>query len=205
MARGGRGGPRKGSGRKPTGRRRVAMLIRVSPEVRSRYEREARSTGRTLSAVAEGYLNYALKMAVPADKQTRGLCYLIERMAILARGLGFSSTADADAAIDGDVTEVADIVTHNFSWRTNRFDFESFKLAVTQLLDRWAPAGTITTSPYSGYETPEEVARTLVMLATIPEVALLPHAESEKKPPGSLYYGQEQAMRDLGLTHGENK
>ena len=202
MARGGR---RKGSDRKPTGRRRVAMLIRVDPEVRVRLEREAKSSRTTLSRTTEGYLDYALKAATPADRPTRGLCYLIERMTIYARGLGFSSTADADAAIDHDVTEVASIVTHNFSWRTNRFDFEAFKSAVMQLLDGVAPPGIVGVSPYPKYATPEEVARTLVTLVNIPEFALLSHAEGEKKPSGSLYYGQAQALRDLDLTHGENK
>jgi len=71
-----------------------------------------------------------------------------------------------------------------------------------QLLDGVAPSGIVGVSPYPKYSTPEEVARTLVALVNIPEDVLFSHAERERKPSGSLYYGQRQAMHDLA-SHTE--
>lgn len=167
------------------------MLVRVAPEVRARLEREAKQTGRSLSAVTEYYIAYASKAVTPADKPTRALCYFIERMTIYARGLRTSDTEDAEHGAYG------------FNWRADPFDFAVLKSALTQLLDRWAPKGEIGSSPYPGYATPEEAARTLVALVNVPADDLFSYAEGAKKLTGSVYYGQAQAWRDLKL--GEDK
>jgi hypothetical protein len=183
MAKGGR---RKGSGRKPTGK--VAMLVRVAPEVRASLAREAKLGRRSLSAVAEAHLADAIRAAGPADKQTRALCYLITAMVKFAAG--FDTTGD-----------------HRFSWRTNRFDFEAFKLALMQILDWLAPAGAVGKSHYPRDETPEQVGQRLYAVITdfLPlHEQLLDEARARGAPPGSLYYAFPQAARDLGLT-GENK
>src|SRR5262249_29885841 len=80
-----RGGKRKGAGRKATGK--VAMLIRVRPEVRRRLERSAKRARRTLSAEAERHLADVLRVAPPADEPTRALCFLINAAVKFARGI----------------------------------------------------------------------------------------------------------------------
>jgi hypothetical protein len=127
----------------------------------------------------------------PADKPTRALCYLIERMTIYARGLRVSDTGNAEQGVYG------------FNWRADPFDFAAFKAAVIQLLDRLAPEGAVGSSPYPGYSTPEDAARTLVAMINIPADTLHAHAEAVRKPSGSLYYGQARAWRDLQM--GEDK
>jgi hypothetical protein len=185
------GGRRKGSGRKPTGKAKIITMVRLAPDVRARLQREAEQTEQSVSAVIEHHIAYASKALTPADRPTRALCYLIERMTIYARGLRTSDTEDAEPGAYG------------FNWRTDPFDFAAFKAAVTQLLDRLAPDGEPGSSPYPGYATPEEAARTLVALVNVPADALLAHAEGAQKPTGSLYYGQERAWRDLKMGGGK--
>ena len=64
-----RGGARKGSGRKSTGK--VAMLVRVKPEVRARLERDAKRAKRSLSHEVELQLD-ALSAAPRPDAQHAG-------------------------------------------------------------------------------------------------------------------------------------
>jgi hypothetical protein len=200
-----RGGKRRGAGRKPTGKAKIITMVRLAPDIHARLKREADQTGQSLTAVIEYYVAYASKALTPADKPTRALCYLIERMAVYARGFGRSSTADASAAIDHNIGEVEFATHHQFNWRASRFDFEAFKIAVTQLLDRWAPKGESGSSPYPdpGYATPDNVARMLVALVNIDEGVLRDHGDVAQKPTGSLYYGQAQALHDLQM--GESK
>jgi hypothetical protein len=200
-----RGGKRKGAGRRPTGKAKIVTMVRLAPDIRARLERDAEQTGRSLTAVIEDHIAYASKAATPADAPTRALCYLIQRMAIYSRGLGRSSTADASAATDDNTGEVGFTTHHQFNWRTSPFDFAAFKIAVVQLLDRWAPKGEIGSSPYPdpAYTTPEDVARTMIALVNIDEAALRNYGDTTQKPTGSLYYGQAQALRDLQT--GEDK
>ena len=118
-----RGGARKGSGRKSTGK--VAMLVRVKPEVRARLERDAKREKRSLSHEVEIQLD-ALSAAPRPDAQMRGLCYLVTQIAEIAET--FDRSADPE-----------------FSWRDNRFDFEAFKYALLQVLDQLAPTGSAET------------------------------------------------------------
>ena len=183
-----RGGKRKGAGRKPTGKAKIVTMVRLSPDIRARLVRDGERTGKSLSAVIEEHIAYASKAATPADKPTRAFCYLIERMTIYGRGLRISES-------DGH--------SYHFNWRMNRDDFEVFKLAVLELLDKLAPKGAVGHSPYPSYATHEEAARTLVAMVSIPSDALLAHAEGVQKPTTSLYYGQARAWDDLKM--GEDK
>jgi hypothetical protein len=117
-----RGGKRRGAGRKPIGRAKVAMLVRVSPDVRKRLERDAKRARRSLSREVELQLNDALRVAERGDPPTRALCYLIVHIVSMADSWMAHSECN---------------------WRTNRFDFEVFKSAVSQLLNALAPAGAL--------------------------------------------------------------
>jgi hypothetical protein len=199
-----RGGKRKGSGRKPTGK--VAMLVRVDPEVRSGLDREAKRNKQSLSAVAERYLAYGSRKAPSANPDTEALCHLIRSVGLFARGLGYSSTADSAAVSERDIDDPgADIVIHHFNWRTSRFDFEAFKSAIMQILVARAPAGEVESSPYPRYSTPDEVARTLVALVEglnrLPREFLLAHAQ--QRDVGSAFHAFAQSARDLKT--GEDK
>lgn len=181
MAKGGR---RKGAGRKPTGRAKVAMLIRMAPDVRARLERAAELSEQSLSAAAEELLNYALRSAAQPDQQTRALCFLVASITAFARAL--------EAKKSG----------HEFDWHGSRFDFEAFKHALIEILDHVAPAGSAESSPYAREATPEQAGHTLasmvVGLLRSPD-QLLAYGEAHQKPVGSLYYGFPQAARALGL------
>src|SRR5262245_2030676 len=184
MAKGGR---RKGAGRKPAGK--VAMLVRVDPEVRARLERDAKRAGRSLSFEVELQLD-AISAAPRADTHTRALCYLIAQVAKIAQ------TLEREAAAP------------QFSWRDNRFDFEAFKCAITQVLDRLAPNGEVGSSRYPTEQTPEELGRTaaaLVFALLMSPDTLLAKAERGGARRGSLLYAYPQVARDLGLSKGDGK
>jgi hypothetical protein len=184
-----RGGKRKGAGRKPTGK--VAMLVRVSPEVRERLDRDARRAGsKSLSSYVERQLADALRVVAPADKQTRALCYLITGAVECGRAIERAGEPE-------------------FSWRGNRFDFEALKSAVIRILDGLAPAGTVESSRYPGEPTPEDMGRTMAMvplsLLRMDKSILYAHGDRYGKERGSLFYAYPQAARDLDLTTGEDK
>jgi hypothetical protein len=198
-----RGGKRKGSGRKPTGK--VAMLVRVAPETRTRLEREAKQKRQSLSAVAERHLSDALH-GQPVDPQTRALCYLITRIPMIARTF-LHTPADG------------------FRWRTDRFDFEALKFVVNAILDRLAPTGAVESGRYGGLndylvrigfvETPQvdedsptglAAVITGTILFGLARPADLLYAEAAQRSDvssGSAYYALPQAARDLGLTARE--
>jgi hypothetical protein len=182
-----KGGKRKGAGRKPTGK--VAMLVRVAPEVRARLERDAKRAGRSLSFVAEWHLSDAFRADSTLDKDpTRALYFLIKKLVAGARA--------EDTKND-----------HEFNWRTNRFDFEVFRSAVTQLLEWLTPADPIGENPYRNEESPEQMGHRIfdVMRSfLVSHRQLSEMAEVGGKPSKSFYYAFPQAARDLGLT-GENK
>jgi hypothetical protein len=183
MARGGR---RKGSGRKPTGK--VAMLVRVSPEIRTRIENDARRARRSLSLEAELALADALRAAPRSDKPTEALCYLIKQ--ITAAGQTFGRTAAPE-----------------FDWRGNRFDFEAFRYAVMEVLDRLAPAGDSHKSRYPNAKTPQDMGLLMAMM-------VLSYLTANRRKMrglvertggrGSLFYAFPQAADALGLRTGED-
>jgi hypothetical protein len=206
------GGRRKGAGRKPTGRTKVAMLVRVSPEVRKRLERDAKRARRSLSSEVELQLNDALRASRLGDPRTRALCYLITTVAELAEPEGFD-------------------------WRSHRFDFEILKSAIDRLLNvlappgapvrgerwqrtgRWIAADSAVVAGQVGLEkfldfvttvTPEtspvkigEWLATTVLanaMPTFPPIRDILWKEADRVR-GSAYYALPQAARDLGLPH----
>jgi hypothetical protein len=176
------------------------MLVRVDPEVRAGLEREAGRSKQSLSAVAERYLAYGSRKAPQADPDTEGLCHFIRSVGLFALGLGYFNTADTAAAADHNISDSeSDIVTHQFNWRTSRFDFEMVKAAITQFLDARAPAGEVEHSPYPRYSTPDDAARTLLTLAEglnrLPREVLLAHAQ--QRDVGSMFHAFAQSARDL--------
>jgi len=181
MAGGGRGGKRSGSGRKPEGK--VAMLVRVAPEIRARLDRDAKQANRSLSSQAEHALSDHFRSS--GDEPTRALCYLIQ---LLVTGARAEDTEDES--------------NHEFSWRTNKFDFEVFKSAVTHLLEWLTPKDPVSTNPYRNEESPEQMGRRIFELTRMFLVShqqLIEMAEAGAKPGKSFYYAFPQAARALGL------
>jgi hypothetical protein len=195
-----KGGPRKGAGRKPTGN--VPMLVRVSPAVRASLEREVEREGGSLSAAAERAIGAAAK-AFGADQQTKALCYLINQLVVIGKTL--------EQTTDRELTE-ADLEPApalgppaakrvEFNWRTIRFDFEAFRSAVIQVIDRLAPAGDAGRSRYVLAGDPEGVGRTMASMV----IGLLSTPRAEHNIMGQargapLFYAYPQAARDLNLT-----
>jgi hypothetical protein len=179
-----RGGKRKGAGRKPTGK--VAMLVRVSPEIRTRLERDAKRAGRSLSHEAEVHLADALRASQRADKQTQALSYLIAQMVL------FAQTVERAAG------------PPEFSWRDDRFDFEAFKYALMLVLDHLAPAGAVESSRYptEQTQTPKDMGGLMAAMVIFPLMSdgarLAAIGDRRGAPRGSYFYAFPQAARDLG-------
>ena len=176
-----RGGARKGSGRKSTGK--VAMLVRVKPEVRARLERDAKRAKRSLSHEVELQLD-ALSAAPRPDAHTRGLCYLVTQITEI--GQAYDRAADPE-----------------FSWRDNRFDFEAFKYALLQVLDQLAPTAPVGDSRYPMEPTPERMGHVIASLIRLNLTAKPDEqrARGDRRGAGrgSLFYAFPQVARDLGL------
>jgi hypothetical protein len=189
------------------------MLVRVSPELRRRLERDAKRARRSLSSEVERQLTDALRASRLGDRRTRALCYLITTVAELAQPEGFD-------------------------WRAHRFDFEILKSAIDRLLNVLAPAGppvrgerwqrtgrwiatdSAVLAGQLGFEklldfvttvTPEtspakigEGLATAVLANAMPAFPpkirdILWKAADQAR--GSAYYALPQAARDLGLLH----
>jgi hypothetical protein len=180
-----RGGKQKGAGRKPIGSRRVAMLIRVGPEVRARLERDAKRAGHSLSREAEHLLEDALAVAPSADQQTRALAYLVQQIVGVGRSIERSDAPE-------------------FNWRENRFDFEALKCALALLMDRLAPPGGAGSSRYPLAQSPREMGRILasIVLAFLAsgDKGLPSIGDRRGSTRGSLFYAYPQAARALGLS-----
>jgi TraY domain len=172
------GGGRKAKGAGPA----VHFNTRIAPEVRRRLEQDAKRNKRTLSREIELRLADSIREAPEADAQTKALCYLISQAAAIGRTVERSGGAE-------------------FNWRTSRFDFEAFKLAVVQVLDRLAPGGENEASRYSLFETPEEMGRTITSMIWVLLTSddLVEQAERRRAPTGSLFYAYPQAARELGF------
>jgi hypothetical protein len=184
-----RGGKRKGAGRKPTGK--VAMLVRVDPSVRARLERDAKRAGRSLSNEAELALSDAFRAAEQPTAETKALCYLIKQVVEAARNQ--ERTADPE-----------------FSWRDNRFDFEAFRCAVIEVLDRLAPAGEVDgPSRYRGRRSAEEFGLLLAAIVlthlTANTKRMIDVADRSKVSRGHRFYAFPQAARDLRLKNANQE
>src|SRR5262245_34698743 len=174
-----RGGKRRGAGRKPTGK--VAMLDRVAPEIRARLERDAKRDGRSLPHEIERQLADAFRAAEPPNAQTRALSYLITQIVQVAQVL--ERTAPPE-----------------FSWRDNRFDFEAFKCAVIEVLDRLAPAGEVGgTSRYPRARSSDDlgylIAAIVLSYLTANTERLLALAHRGEAPRGHPLYAFSQAAQ----------
>jgi hypothetical protein len=177
MAKGGR---RAGAGRKPTGK--VAMLVRVSPEVRSAVERAARRNGKSLSAQAEAIFLDVQNAMTRTDELTRTLAYLVTQTCAVLRNV---DRAGGDA----------------FDWRTNRSDFDALRAALSHMLDRLAPDGAADPARYPQYDSPAHAGR---VAADVVRVMLSQDAgsmddiaESRGVGTGSIFKAFPQAARTL--------
>ena len=187
-----RGGPRKGSGRKRLGR--VAMLVRVKPEIRARLERDAKRSGHSLSREAEFYLSDAIDdLSETGDRRTKDLCYLIIQLA---------QAAKASGGVREEGGKYKD--EEEFNWRANRFDYEAFKYAIFQALEHYAPGGDAGPSRYPLGETPEELGRimalTVFTLLRTESSELHAYAKARKASRKSLFYALPEVARDLSIT-----
>jgi hypothetical protein len=166
------------------------MLVRVSPDVRRRLERDAKRARRSLSSEVERQLTDALRAAPPADPPTRALCYLIARIPMMAR-------------------TVERIAPPEFNWRFNRFDYVAFKHAIDLILDRLAPPGPVEKNRYLNEDTPEGLgdgfAAFIFRALTFDPETFYSHGLAEDAPHGSAYYAIPQAARDLGLLPGRKQ
>jgi len=165
------------------------MLVRVRPEVRARFERDRKRDGRSLSEVVERQLD-AISAAQGGDPRTRAFCYLIGQVAKI--GQTIDRTAGAE-----------------FDWRTDRFDFEAFKSAIVQIVDRLAPSGKAGSSRYALAETPEKLGQILASmvfaLLSAEQGSLEARGDARSVRRGSLFYAFPQAARDLDLLSASNK
>jgi hypothetical protein len=165
------------------------MLVRVSPEIRARIDRDARRARRSLSAEAELVLRDVLRPFPETDKSTRALCYLVAQLGTV--GPTLQRTAKPE-----------------FNWRKNRFDFEAFKLAIIEILERLAPAGEPADSRYPMSPTPEDLgllmAAIVLSYLTANRTAMRALAERTGARRGSHTYAFPKAADDLDLRTGED-
>jgi hypothetical protein len=163
------------------------MLVRVDPDVRARLERDRKDSGaKSLSAEVERQLKDAIRDAPASDEQTKTLCYLIMQLAQIAQ---LSERLPGAA---------------NFNWRNDRFDFEAFKYAINQLLDRLAPSGEVKASRYPQEETPQELGRHIlslvITLLNADNASLYRLSEQLGGGRGSIWYAFPQAAKALGIS-----
>jgi hypothetical protein len=187
------------------------MLVRVSPELRRRLERDAKRARRSLSSEVELQLTDALRMSKMGDPRTRALCYLITMVAELAEPEGFD-------------------------WRAHRFDFEILKSAINRFLNVLAPSGapvrgkrwqrtghwitadSAVLAQQVGFEkilpfvinvtretSPGKIGKGLATAVLANAMPVFPSKirdiswKGADRASGSAYYALPQAARDLGL------
>jgi hypothetical protein len=177
MAKGGR---RAGAGRKTTGK--VAMLVRVDPDVRGAIERAARRSGRSLSAQAEAIFLDVQNAAARNDELTRTLAYLVTQTCTVLRGL---ERAGSDA----------------FDWRTSRSDFDALRAGLSHVLDRLAPDSAAAPGRFRQYESPAHAGRVAadVVLVLLAQEQARMHAIAKDRgaDTGSIFYAYPQAAQTL--------
>jgi hypothetical protein len=148
-----------GGGRKPKGSIRTKSEVfttRITPNTRAAIEREAESSGQSISQVAERLL--ILGMETRRRRQTnrplRALCFLIEALALrIGGGQWMDIGRFDDPAHQKAVTSMQD------EWRTDPFRYKAFTIAVQSLFDALKPKGEIR-PPYSS-EMLDEISATL--------------------------------------------
>jgi hypothetical protein len=197
-----RGGKRKGAGRKPIGK--VAMLVRVAPEVRARLVREAKKARQSLSAATERHLTDTFRGQPTDPPKARALGSLI---ALAARACSAGTPFDLN----------------------DPFVFRALRLAMDQIFDFLKPQGEVQSivdrlgeAEFSGvpasivdsYRTPEarakvaaEIVWTLIQEGVDPgTLAAARQLETGGVIVERMYYRMENIRRDLGIeTRGDKK
>ncbi len=175
-----KGGRRPGAGRKPTGK--VAMLVRVDPEVRDAIARAARHNRKSLSAQAESIFRDVQNAIARSDELTRALAFLATETSAVLRGMERAGGAA-------------------FDWRKNRPDFDALRTALLHVLDRLAPEGAVEPAPYAQYESPAHagrVAADVVLHLLTQEVGAMDAMAKERGAvTGSIFYAFPQAAQAL--------
>jgi hypothetical protein len=149
-------------------------------------ERDAKRNGRSLSHEIEIRLADSVRAAATTDERTRALNYLINEMAKILTVAERKSGAG------------------EFNWRADRFDFEAFKSAIVQLLDRMAPTDEMRDSRYLDFQTPEEAGRVAMhtVIALLARNAAVSHAWGDAlgRASDSYFYAMPQAARALNFN-----
>jgi hypothetical protein len=201
-----------GGGRKPKGEFAGVtspLSIRMPAAMREQLDSSARENGRSVSQEVLRRIqeSFYLERDKVRDPSMRALCFLIAQLAGHVAGLTDAQGRPA------------------FNWRTDRFFFQAFKLAVAKVLDALEPSGEIR-SPKdmfenrdkdengirlfemvkATYETPEAradaAARTL--LSTLKQPSFNEYyfdeiAPNHKRSGLQDFYGFLDARRDLQL------
>jgi hypothetical protein len=170
---------RPGGGRKPKGSIRGKgsnFSTRITAETREALEREASASGQSISQVAERLLMLGLeeRRQRAANRPLRALCYVIEQIALRASEGRYVKYPDDLAA---------EAVRMRDMWRTDRFRFVAFKIAVGMLLDAVEPRGEMQ-SPFPGESIDEFAAEAVEFFGVNPAVVEL--LKSAYKSPESL-------------------
>jgi hypothetical protein len=126
-----------GGGRKPKGSIRgksEVFTTRITPEVCKAIEREAESSGRSISQAAEHLLRLGLGLEAKRRNDFRSLyaiCFVIERLAL---GVADQWWKDVGRHRQGVQFQ---------QWLTDPFCYEAFAITVRFLLDELRPKGKI--------------------------------------------------------------
>ena len=209
-----------GGGRKPKGDfsgLASPLSIRMPEDMRKKLKAAASGSGKSTTQELLGRLSESLReppnFFIREDLPTHDLCYLIEKMTRPMR-------APARADLGWKQTR---------TWQNDKFLFLAFKAAISELLDRLAPAGEIDpdvpetlrlvargTSGLSGedaaqYDTPEKYAHLTVqgfwhwfMTTERPDVKA--DAEILHLPPDSHSYRFPKIRETFGIpSRGEKK
>jgi hypothetical protein len=177
-------------------------------EMREQLDSSASENGRSVSQEVLRRINesFYLERDKARDPALRALCFLIAQLAGHVAGLTDPKGRPA------------------FNWRTDRFFFRAFKLAVAKVLDALEPSGEIRSPKEmfdnldkdeegirlhelfkATYETPEARAETAArtLLSSLKQLDPSTHyffeeiAPNHKATAWSEYYGLEAARRDL--------
>lgn len=137
-----------GGGRKPKGpiaNKAATFSTRITPQTRDAIDRVASETGLSVSQAAERLIQIGLdaRRRRGADRPLRALLFLIETLALsIAGGRWMDQNAYNDESHKEAIAALRD------EWRTNKFNYRAFKLAVFSLLEALEPKGEIV-SPLS--------------------------------------------------------
>jgi hypothetical protein len=180
---------RPGGGRKPspTARTGAALSIRIRPETRGALEAEAAKSGKKISRVAEKLLEEGLQERSYRDSVSdpvRALAILIEDLENMSR----ARRADGGAC----------------EWSSDPTIFETFRIAISKLLEKLRPPGDIDTSadgPLIG-RSPEQQAEAIFRAVW----SNLQGAEPFMPSQAAAFFKQLAAREQLaggGPTYGE--